>query len=147
MAFAFSAARASGALSRRVGAAIVDQDGHIVSTGCNDVPRFGGGVYESDIEGAQTDSQFLFRKDVFRILDSDVQGGDSNDFVKFEVLDDQAPRDRWNASTTHATGSSRHCASDRDEQVMPASYSADAGLDVLDLDHSFSIRERKVSSR
>lgn len=41
------AALQSACLSRQVGAAIMDSFGNIVSTGCNDVPRAGGGLYES----------------------------------------------------------------------------------------------------
>ncbi|MCX7208693.1 MAG: anti-phage dCTP deaminase [Proteobacteria bacterium] len=44
---AASAARNSACLSRQVGAAIVNDDGLIISTGWNDVPKFGGGTYKS----------------------------------------------------------------------------------------------------
>lgn len=40
-----SSAARSGCLSRQVGAAIMDKEGNIVSTGTNDVPKFGGGLY------------------------------------------------------------------------------------------------------
>ncbi|WP_162455128.1 anti-phage dCTP deaminase [Pseudoxanthomonas kalamensis] len=43
---AFSAAMRSACLSRQVGAAIVSTTGSLLSTGCNDVPRRGGGLYE-----------------------------------------------------------------------------------------------------
>lgn len=43
---AFSAAMRSACLSRQVGASIVSQSGVIISTGCNDVPKRGGGLYE-----------------------------------------------------------------------------------------------------
>jgi deoxycytidylate deaminase len=43
---AYSAALKSACLSRQVGAAIVDRHGNIISTGCNDVPRAGGGLYD-----------------------------------------------------------------------------------------------------
>lgn len=43
---AFSAAMRSACLSRQVGAAIVSTAGAILSTGCNDVPKRGGGLYE-----------------------------------------------------------------------------------------------------
>jgi deoxycytidylate deaminase len=43
---AFSAAMRSACLSRQVGASIVSPSGTILSTGCNDVPRRGGGLYE-----------------------------------------------------------------------------------------------------
>lgn len=38
---AYSAALRSACLSRQVGAAILDNQGNIISTGCNDVPSFG----------------------------------------------------------------------------------------------------------
>ncbi len=43
---AYSAGLRSACLSRQVGAAIVDGAGNIISTGCNDVPKGGGGLYE-----------------------------------------------------------------------------------------------------
>jgi deoxycytidylate deaminase len=42
---AYSAALGSACLSRQVGAAIQDRQGKLVATGCNDVPRGGGGLY------------------------------------------------------------------------------------------------------
>lgn len=42
---AYSAGLKSACLSRQVGAAITDRDGNIISTGCNDVPKAGGGLY------------------------------------------------------------------------------------------------------
>ncbi len=45
---AYSAALRSACLSRQVGAAILDNQGNIISTGCNDVPSFGGGLYNSN---------------------------------------------------------------------------------------------------
>lgn len=47
-----SAAGNSACLSRQVGACITDKGFHILSTGWNDVPRFGGNLYE---EGGTTD--------------------------------------------------------------------------------------------
>ncbi len=44
---AYSASLRSACLSRQVGAAIADDVGNIISTGCNDVPSFGGGLYNS----------------------------------------------------------------------------------------------------
>jgi deoxycytidylate deaminase len=44
---AYSAGLKSACLSRQVGAAIVDRFGNIISTGCNDVPRAGGGLYDA----------------------------------------------------------------------------------------------------
>lgn len=42
---AYSASFRSACLSRQVGAAIMDADGNIIATGCNDVPKSGGGLY------------------------------------------------------------------------------------------------------
>ncbi|MBF4374960.1 anti-phage dCTP deaminase [Vibrio anguillarum] len=44
---AYSASLRSACLSRQVGAAISDEVGNIIATGCNDVPSFGGGLYNS----------------------------------------------------------------------------------------------------
>lgn len=52
MYIAESASRMSGCISRQVGAAILTDNGDIVSTGRNDVPKPGGGLYgEDDDEG------------------------------------------------------------------------------------------------
>ncbi|MCG7563801.1 anti-phage dCTP deaminase [Pseudoalteromonas sp. McH1-42] len=50
---AHSASLASACLSRQVGAAIMDEYGKIISTGCNDVPKFGGGLYDSEAKKDQ----------------------------------------------------------------------------------------------
>jgi deoxycytidylate deaminase len=47
---AHAAALQSSCLSRQVGAALMTTDGTVVSTGTNDVPKFGGGVYDEDSE-------------------------------------------------------------------------------------------------
>ncbi|MGV6484006.1 anti-phage dCTP deaminase [Stenotrophomonas indicatrix] len=49
---AYSAALGSACLSRQVGAAIQDKRGHLISVGCNDVPRGGGGLYREGDEKA-----------------------------------------------------------------------------------------------
>lgn len=55
MFFAQSAALRSLDLSRQVGASIVDDDGVLLSTGCNEVPKAGGGLYWSDDTGVNRD--------------------------------------------------------------------------------------------
>jgi deoxycytidylate deaminase len=45
---AYSASLESACLSRQVGASIMDTDGNVISTGRNDVPAFGGGLYTSE---------------------------------------------------------------------------------------------------
>ncbi|CAM4263677.1 anti-phage dCTP deaminase [Vibrio agarivorans] len=75
---AYSASLASACLSRQVGAAIMDDNGQIVATGCNDVPKFKGGLYDSDggpdkrcynKSGCQNDKHKSILKDeIFEIL-------------------------------------------------------------------------------
>ncbi|HQU90643.1 MAG TPA: anti-phage dCTP deaminase [Pyrinomonadaceae bacterium] len=48
MFLAFASAFRSADLSRQVGAAIASETNEILAVGCNDVPRFGGGLYSSD---------------------------------------------------------------------------------------------------
>ena len=45
---AYTAALQSSCLSRQVGATLITSDGTVLSTGTNDVPKFGGGVYDEE---------------------------------------------------------------------------------------------------
>ncbi|ORJ52261.1 deoxycytidylate deaminase [Kluyvera intermedia] len=45
---AYSASLRSACLSRQVGSCIMDDEGNILSTGCNDVPSAGGGLYNAE---------------------------------------------------------------------------------------------------
>ncbi len=47
MSVAFKAAAKSACLSRKVGSAILNVNGQLLSTGCNDVPQFTGGLYDT----------------------------------------------------------------------------------------------------
>ena len=63
MAHAHSAGLRSACLSRQVGAALMDRDGNIVATGCNEVPRAGGGVYGTSFaESAAEDHRCAYRQ-------------------------------------------------------------------------------------
>ena len=73
MFFAKAAALRSLDLSRQVGAAIVCADGEVISTGCNEVPRFGGGLYWAEDEGRMRDFE---------------RGSDSNVDIKREIVED-----------------------------------------------------------
>lgn len=48
MTFAQIAAYQSSSMARQVGAAICRTDGSVISTGTNDVPKFGGGLFDAD---------------------------------------------------------------------------------------------------
>lgn len=56
---AYMAGLKSACLSRQVGASIATQEGEIISTGCNDVPKFGGGLY---FEGTSPDSRCMHQE-------------------------------------------------------------------------------------
>lgn len=100
---AFSAALQSACLSRQVGAAIVDPDGNIIATGCNDVPRAGGGLYEAGSSGQDHRCAFLEdgicyndqRKDILR-----------DQFVKVLKDEGASPTDaqRFATAIRHNTG-------------------------------------------
>ncbi|MFH1116714.1 MAG: anti-phage dCTP deaminase [Pseudomonadota bacterium] len=47
MSLAFQAAKQSACLSRQIGAAILNSKGEVMATGCNDAPKFGGGLYDT----------------------------------------------------------------------------------------------------
>ncbi len=50
MFMAYASSLRSGDLSRQVGAAIIDPQGDLISVGCNEAPRFGGGLYDPPSE-------------------------------------------------------------------------------------------------
>ena len=77
MAMAHLASLRSSHFSRQVGAAIAKEDGSIVATGCNEVPRAGGGLYWPGDKDDQRD--FQLRKNTS--LD-----------VRYEVLGDTLQR-------------------------------------------------------
>ncbi len=53
MFLAYSASLRSGQLARQIGAAVRGVGGDIISTGCNDVPRAGGGLYWPGIDDSR----------------------------------------------------------------------------------------------
>ncbi len=54
MFYAFASSLRSSSLSRQVGAAILDRNGDLISTGTNEVPKAGGGTY---MEGDESDKR------------------------------------------------------------------------------------------
>ena len=77
MFFAQAAALRSLDLSRQVGAAITTVDGDIIATGCNEVPKFGGGLYWEGDEGTARDVELGF---------------DANARIKLELVADAFQR-------------------------------------------------------
>ena len=73
MFYAQAAALRSLDLSRQVGAAIVTSDGDLLTTGCNEVPKFGGGLYWGEDRTKARDFEL---------------GHDSNVRIKTELLED-----------------------------------------------------------
>lgn len=60
MHMAHSAKLRSSCLSRQVGAALVDQSGNVISTGTNEVPKAGGGVYGEKHAAAFVENRCAF---------------------------------------------------------------------------------------
>jgi cytidine deaminase len=77
MFFAKAAALRSLDLSRQVGAAIVSPDGDILTTGCNEVPKFGGGLYWGEDPHVERDHE---------------RGSDSNVEIKRAIVEDAMDR-------------------------------------------------------
>ncbi len=71
MFMAFTSSFRSGDLSRQVGAVVSSEEGEIIATGCNDVPKKGGGLYWPDDLNDSRDS---------------VKGYDSNERMKNKIV-------------------------------------------------------------
>ena len=97
-----SAAVRSGCLSRQVGASIIDKDGNLISTGCNDVPKANGGLYTT--EDGEDDSRCMFKyggkcinqdekENIFNEIDSilkaHLQSGDAIKKISEEIRKNQ----------------------------------------------------------
>jgi deoxycytidylate deaminase len=63
MYIAQGAAIRTACLSRQVGACLVDRNGNVISTGTNEVPRAGGGVYGSGFSDEPDDGRCAYRRD------------------------------------------------------------------------------------
>jgi deoxycytidylate deaminase len=59
---ATAAAMRSACLSRQVGAALLDRSGNLLSTGANEVPKAGGGVYGDSFTADAEDHRCAFRR-------------------------------------------------------------------------------------
>lgn len=85
MFLAHAAALRSADLSRQVGAVILNEQGDVIATGCNDVPRFGGGQYPKGGEDHRDHKRHFEGS-------ADLIGCDSNAMVIHEILKDTAAR-------------------------------------------------------
>jgi len=74
MFMAYAASLRSGDLSRQVGAAIIDSHGDLISVGCNEAPKAGGGLYDPPSAGKPS------HRDIER-------GDDSNEREKEIIAD------------------------------------------------------------
>ncbi|MDZ7714353.1 MAG: anti-phage dCTP deaminase [Rhodovibrio sp.] len=70
---AFATARRSADLSRQVGAVITNSEGGIISVGCNEVPKPGGGsVWAEDVDDASDDQTFVLAKMPVRFMKNQI---------------------------------------------------------------------------
>jgi len=123
MFFAKAAALRSLDLSRQVGAAVVSEDGEILATGCNEVPRFGGGLYWAGDEGRMRDFE---------------RGSDSNVDIKREMVEDAFDRMRRQPGLL-GTAAKRKSSSSLAQEALFAegAYLRDAQLfDVIEFGRS-----------
>jgi len=84
---AYVASLKSACLSRQVGASIVDRSGNVISTGCNDVPRAGGGLYEAGQLGQDHRCIFLEGGKCFNDKEKDRVKEQIADILKSNGLD------------------------------------------------------------
>lgn len=87
---AYSASLRSACLSRQVGAAITANSGEVIATGCNDVPKAGGGLYsyepgKLDMRCIHQEGQHCFNDLHKRKLQADIGG------VVDRVLNEEFP--------------------------------------------------------
>ena len=91
-----AAALRSSALPRQVGAAICNKDGSIISVGCNEVPKAGGGLYwfgdKNDARDFQVENE-IFVKRKYNLLDEFVDfiltAEEMKDYLKFKLDKEQ----------------------------------------------------------
>ncbi len=76
---AHSASFRSACLSRQVGSCIMDDDGNILATGCNDVPKAGGGLYNSN---SHTDMRCYNRATCFNDKHKDILSKEIESLLK-----------------------------------------------------------------
>jgi deoxycytidylate deaminase len=119
MFFAKAAALRSLDLSRQVGAAAISAEGEILSTGCNEVPRFGGGLYWADDDDRMRDFE---------------RGTDSNVDIKREIVEDAFNRMQQESGLLGAAARERSSAAlARDALFSDGAYLRDAQLfDVIE---------------
>lgn len=58
---AYGAGMRSACMSRQVGASLVDEEGTVIATGTNEVPKAGGGVYGEGFEGTTEDHRCVYQ--------------------------------------------------------------------------------------
>jgi deoxycytidylate deaminase len=94
MYYAQSAAVRSACLSRQVGASIIDDTGELISTGCNDVPKYGGGLYSKEDESndnrcmnlyGEACQNYVFKDKIFRDVDKILKDEIDDDKISKEI--------------------------------------------------------------
>jgi len=91
MNIARNVASRSSDLSRQVGAVIVTADNEIISAGCNDVPKFGGGIYweEDELDARDFkrghDPNYIYKKDLIADILRRINPWMSRKYQKTEI--------------------------------------------------------------
>lgn len=102
---AYSAALRSGCISRQVGSCIVNKHGDIVSTGRNDVPKYGGGLYTCD----DRKDQRCFNRSGKKCMSSAYRDGIVDDIAKVlkEDVSTKIDMEQAKALATAVAGNTR----------------------------------------
>ena len=90
MHLAFGAADKSACLSRQVGAAIISENFHVLATGYNDVPQFGGGLYTS--ESISDNRCFAKSGMCYNDIEKKLIADEIIDVIKSDITDEQSKK-------------------------------------------------------
>jgi len=101
MYIAYAAGLRSACLSRVVGAAIMDPNGSIISTGRNDVPKFGGGLYgpedgENDARCVKLEGRMCYNNSHKNNLEAAIKGlitKEVEDFNQQSTTEEKIPKE------------------------------------------------------
>jgi deoxycytidylate deaminase len=90
MHLAFVAADKSACLSRQVGSAIISDNGNVLATGYNDVPKFGGGLYTSE----STSDNRCFAKSAmcYNDIEKKLIADEIIDTIKNDITEEQSKK-------------------------------------------------------
>lgn len=91
---AYAASLRSADLSRQVGAVISTEDGDLLSSGANDVPKFGGGQYWAEDRSGKDDRDYVRKYDSNKKKKNEIIGSIVNHIIANQEVVDQIPAEK-----------------------------------------------------